>query len=54
MLYDHQLKVYGNPKIQPHFDKIFIRFYIRKLLEKGYEEHNKSVMLAILLANFEL
>jgi hypothetical protein len=35
-LYDTYLKAFGNPKIQPHFDKIFIRHFLRKLLSDGY------------------
>ena len=54
MLYDHHLKIFGDPKIQPHFDRIFIRHYIRKLLSQGYEEHTKSTMLTLLLSTVDV
>ena len=53
-LYDTYLKTFGNPKIQPHFDKIFIRHFIKKLLFDGYEKFNKSSMLALLISNYNI
>jgi hypothetical protein len=53
-LYDTYLKAYGNPKIQPHFDKIFIRHFIRKLLCDGYEKFSKSSLLALLISNYNI
>jgi hypothetical protein len=53
-LYDGYLKTFGNPKIQPHFDKIFIRHFIRKLLCEGYEKFNKSAILALLLSTYNI
>lgn len=53
-LYDAHLRSYGNPALQPHFDRIFIRYYLRRLLNQGYEQHLKSTMLAFLLSTFDI
>lgn len=54
LLYDNSAKTYGNPGLQPHFDRIFIRHYIRSILSKGYDEHPRSTMLVFLLATFDI
>jgi hypothetical protein len=54
MLYDANLKVFGNPKLQPHNDKIFIKHYIRHIIMKGCEEHTKSIMLLFLLIIYNI
>lgn len=53
-LYDTYLKAFGNPAIQPHFDKIFIRHFIRKLLCDGYDKFPKSSLLALLISNYNI
>lgn len=37
LLYDSNLKTFGNAKMQPHFDKVFIRHFIKKLISDGYD-----------------
>lgn len=54
VLFDSNLKIFGNPKSQPHFDKVFIRHYIRKLLNDGYSQFSKSSGLAFLLSNYNI
>jgi hypothetical protein len=53
-LYDHNIKIFGNPKAQPHFDRVFIRYYIRKLLSNGHNHHPKSMVLTFLLAYYNV
>ena len=53
-LYDANSKTFGNPKLQPHNDRIFIRHYIRRLIMKGCEEHSKSIMLLFLLIIYDI
>jgi hypothetical protein len=53
-LYDSNLRTFGNSKLQPHFDRIFIRHYIRKLLMQGCEGHSKSIVLVFLLGFFDI
>jgi len=40
--------------MQPHFDKVFIRHYIKKLLNDGYEEFNKSSTLTFLISYYNI
>ena len=53
-LYDHGVKIFGNPKQQPHFDRVFIRHYIRKLFNNGLKHHPKSMVLTFLLAYYNI
>jgi len=53
-LYDPNLKIFGNPQLQPHFDKLFIRHYLKKLLADGLAEFPKSPTLAFLVCSYNI
>ena len=53
-LYDHTIKLFGDPKVHPHLDKIFIRHYIRRLLNEGHQRFPKSTAITFLLGIYNV